>query len=161
MDYRIEKRPAFRIAERVAKVSVDDGVKGNTIPKFWDELRADGTIDKLCGLAEESELFGICYGNIPADAKEFEYSVAAEYDGKKPLPEDLRVGEVPAQTWAVFPCKGAMPNAIQDMWYRVYTEFFPGSEYRPVGGVDIEVYPEGDMSSPDYRSEIRVAVEKK
>ena len=53
-----------------------------------------------------------------------------------------------------------MPDAIQQLWQRICGEFFPTSGYRPTGELDIEVYPEGDMHSPDYASEIWVPVEK-
>ncbi len=74
--------------------------------------------------------------------------------------DELHLEEIPAATWAIFKCKGPVPGAIQNLWRRIYTEFFPTSEYLPKNGIDFEVYPEGDLSSPHYESEIRVAVEK-
>lgn len=68
---------------------------------------------------------------------------------------------IPARTWAVFECKGAMPNAMQDMWHKIVSEFFPASGYEPTYEMDIEAYSNGDMCSPDYRSEIWVPVIKK
>ena len=57
--------------------------------------------------------------------------------------------------------KGAMPNAMQDMWHKFVSEFFPTSGYQPTYEMDIEAYTEGNMGSPDYRSEIWVPVIKK
>ena len=57
--------------------------------------------------------------------------------------------------------KGAMPNAMQDMWHKIVSEFFPTSGYQPTYEMDIEAYTEGNMGSPDYRSEIWVPVIKK
>ena len=74
---------------------------------------------------------------------------------------DLTIEEIPALTWAIFKCTGAMPNAIQELWHRIYSEFFPTSEYQPCGGIDFEVYPEGDIHSPNYESEIWISVAKK
>lgn len=73
-------------------------------------------------------------------------------------PDGFRINKIPARTWAIFKCKGAMPDAIQELWRRIYTEFFPASDYAPINEMDFEAYPDGDMFSPDYESEIWVAV---
>ena len=57
--------------------------------------------------------------------------------------------------------KGAMPNAMQDMWHKIVSEFFPTSGYQPTYEMDIEAYTEENMGSPDYRSEIWAPVIKK
>lgn len=163
MDYRIEERKAFKVIERVEMFSTDAEVNRTDIPKFWARVYRDGTIEKLLGFGKGSEfedvILGICYGG-PEGAAEFPYSIAAGYNGK-PVPEGLRITEIPAHTWAIFKCKGAMPEAIQNLWRRIYTEFFPTSDYCPDGGIDFEVYPDGDVNSPDYESEIWIAVSKK
>ena len=37
---------------------------------------------------------------------------------------DLTIEEIPALTWAIFKCTGAMPNAIQELWHRIYSNSF-------------------------------------
>ena len=54
-----------------------------------------------------------------------------------------------------------MPDAIQATWRKIVSEFFPNSTYTPTYEMDIEAYTDGDMSSPDYRSEIWIPVENK
>ena len=54
-----------------------------------------------------------------------------------------------------------MPQAIQALWRRIYTEFFPTTEYRPVYGIDLEAYYEGNMDDDKYVSEIWIPVERK
>ena len=160
MDYRIEKRGAFKVLEKVESVSVDDEISKNTIPDFWTRSLKDGTMRELCKhVNENKQLYGICYDNTSKDAKEFEYAIAADYDGGE-IPDGFRVSEIPENTWAVFYAVGAMPDAIQNMWHRIFAEYFPASEYKPKGEIDIEVYPDGDMNSADYKSEIWVAVTK-
>jgi AraC family transcriptional regulator len=68
---------------------------------------------------------------------------------------------VPAAAWAVFECIGPMPAAIQEMQKRIVTEWLPASGYEYADAPDIELYPEGDTSSPEYRSEIWLPVRKK
>lgn len=49
----------------------------------------------------------------------------------------------------------------QEVWHRIFTEFFPTSEYKPSGSFNLEIYSDGDMYDSNYHSEIRIAVEKK
>ena len=111
--------------------------------------------------SEKTYLFGVCYGTSSEDAKTFEYAIAARCDGETEVPEGFRIRTIPARTWAVFPCRGAMPDAIQNMWHRIVSEFFPTSDYQPTMELDIEAYTQGDMEAPDYQSEIWIPVTKK
>ena len=75
---------------------------------------------------------------------------------------DLEIIEIPAHTYAVFTCKGKMPEAFKETYKRICTEFFPqSSEYRYGNGIELEVYPSDDVTNPDYTCEIWIAVEKK
>jgi AraC family transcriptional regulator len=51
-----------------------------------------------------------------------------------------------------------MPEAIQQLWHELCAEFFPTSDYTPTYEMDIEAYPDGDMLSPDYKSQIWIPV---
>lgn len=163
MDYKIVEKQAFRVLEKVELHSTVNSQNTETIPAFWDRSRADGTLDLLAQKAtDKTWLFGICYGNIPEDGTTFPYSIAVLYDGDEPAPEGFRISEIPAATWAVFSCVGAMPDAIQNAWQKISGEFLPTSGYRNALNntrcVDIEAYTQGDMSAPDYRSEIWLPV---
>jgi AraC family transcriptional regulator len=65
---------------------------------------------------------------------------------------------IPARKWVVAECTGAMPDAIQQLWHELCAEFFPTSDYTPTYEMDIEAYPDGDMLSPDYKSQIWIPV---
>ena len=144
------------------KQSVEDSQHLNTIPAFWTRSHADGTVGTLLKLtSDKTFIYGVCYGNTPSDAKDFDYSIAAAYDPAQPIPQGFQVREIPARTWVVFECRGTMPEAIQSLWHRIYTEFFPAAAYQPTYEMDIEAYPAGEMNSPDYRCEIWVPVTKK
>lgn len=162
MDYKIIKKDAFHVIERVETHSIDDSVNLNTIPGFWTRAHNDGTIKTLLELTTDTaSIFGICYGNSPKDVKTFDYSIAALCREDCVAPDGFRITEIPSRTWAIFPCKGAMPDAIQGLWHRICAEFFPASPYQPTYELDIEAYTEGNMSAPDYESEIWVPVNKK
>mgnify|MGYP006330118619 FL=1 len=162
MNYKIVEKEAFDIIEKVETHSVEDSANAKSIPDFWTRSHNDGTVKKLLDTTtDRTYIFGVCYGNLPENAKTFDYSIAAKCNDNTVVPEGFRKNTIPARTWAVFECKGAMPNAMQDMWHKIVSEFFPTSGYEPTYEMDIEAYTEGNMGSPDYRSEIWVPVIKK
>ncbi len=162
MDYKIIEKEAFDIIEKVEAHTVEDSVNAKSIPDFWTRSHNDGTVKKLLDTTtDRTYIFGVCYGNLPENAKTFDYSIAAKCNENTVVPEGFRKNTIPARTWAIFECKGAMPNAMQDMWHKIVSEFFPTAGYQPTYEMDIEAYTEGDMSSPDYCSEIWVPVIRK
>ena len=71
----------------------------------------------------------------------FEYLIADPYNPQKDVPEGLVTRTIPAFDWAVFPCKGAMPNALQDVNTKIYTEWLPAlKEYEFAAGYCVEYY---------------------
>lgn len=162
MNYKIVKKEAFDVIEKVETHSVEDSENVKSIPEFWSRAHQDGTIRTLLDVTtDRTFIFGICYGNLSENAKTFDYSIAARYAKDAEVPEGFSRNTIPARTWAVFECKGAMPNAMQDMWHKIVSEFFPTSGYQPTYEMDIEAYSEGNMNDPDYYSEIWIPVIQK
>lgn len=161
MNYKIVKKDAFKVLEKISKQSIYDSENINTIPDFWSESHNDGTVTTLLSkTSDKTFIYGICYNNEPTDSKTFDYSIAAKYDGTE-IPDGFTVKEIPKRTWAVFTCEGAMPEAMQKTWHKISAEFFPAANYEPTYELDIEAYTAGDMSSPDYKSEIWVPIKEK
>ena len=162
MNYKVEEKEAFYVLERVETHTVENGQNKTSIPDFWSRVYADGSMAKLEGVASDKKhVFGICYSNPVKNDPTFEYSIAVECDKATVAPDGFRKNLIPAKTWLVFECVGAMPDAIQEAWQKIMSEFFPTSSYQPTCEMDIEAYTDGDMDSPDYRSEIWVPVKKK
>lgn len=165
MDYRIESKDAFKLIVKKKKISSNQELTAAEISEFWQQCNVDGTIPALCKYIPQDNIFGDCivgasFGKDAAD-QEFPYAIGAMYNGL-PVEEDAFViEEIPAHTYVVFPCTGKMPEAFQNLYQRIYSEFFPTSAYQPCGGTDFEAYPSADVASPDYQCEIWVAVEKK
>lgn len=160
MDYRIEEKDAFKVLEKAQMQNIDDSQNINTIPDFWTDSFKDGTVEALLKQTpDRSFIFGICYGNEAKDCKTFDYSIAALYGGGE-IPAGFRITEIPNRTWAVFPCRGKMPDAIQQTWHKICSEFFPTAAYRPTYEMTVEAYAEKDMSSDSCKSEIWVPLKK-
>lgn len=164
MDYRIEEKSLFKLIQKTKMFSSENEKNKVEIPQFWSDCRADDTIKQLCNYAEDSVNFkkailGIC-DEFCGNSNSFPYSIGAEYLGGD-IPNEFELKEVPAQTWVIFKCVGAMPRAIQNLWHKIYTEFSPSSDYKPVQTLNFEVYPDGDINSNAYESEIWIPVERK
>lgn len=163
MNYRIVEKEAFKVLERVEVHQIITEENKYEISDFWDRAKADGTIQILVdSLADdEKNIIGICYGDSYGNSKTFEYSIAAKCKENCIVPKGYRINEIPKRTWAVFECVGKMPDSIQETWHKIVTEFFPTADYEPTCEIDIEDYPDGDVTADDYKSYIWVTVKKK
>ena len=76
-------------------------------------------------------------------------------------PEGFDVLEIKASTWAVFEAIGPFPETLQNVWGRIYSEWFPSSSYEAMEGPEILWNESPDTSNPKYRSEIWIPVKKR
>lgn len=158
MDYRITKKDSFTVMG-VSKKFAYEGAN-DAIPKFWKEHYEKGNGRYVCGM------YGV---NIDAEmgGSEFEYLIADVYNPVNDVPEGFVTMTIPAFTWAVFPCRGAMPDSIQDVNRKIFSEWLPAlREYEFAAGYCIEMYddpakyPKG-TGDENYYSEIWIPVKKK
>jgi AraC family transcriptional regulator len=54
-----------------------------------------------------------------------------------------------------------MPRAIQYVWQRICSEWFPSTVYEHAGGPEFELYPSGNVNDEDYRCEVWILIKKK
>lgn len=165
MDYRIEKRDAFKLICRKKQVNKPQGdTAAADISAFWGECSTDGTMEKLCKYASFDNLrgiLGVCFSGEMANSG-FPYGIGAEYNGAPLTDGGFDIVEIPAHTYAVFQCKGKMPDAFKETYKKICTEFFPqSSTYEYGNGIELEVYPSADVQNPDYTCEIWIAVKEK
>ena len=99
------------------------------------------------------------HGISPSSAKK----EGAKLKSIAPLKIKLHLeGGNEARMWAVFPCIGALPTALQEVNTKIWTEWIPNCrEYELDGNFNIEMYTDGDTGSADYQSEIWIPVRKK
>jgi len=152
MDYRIEEKDAFTVVVKAKRFGEENSAI--ELPAFWDENFFQGLSKKI------DPNMGVC-GAVKSDTKEFSYGIGCPAEQVKDIPEGFEKWTIPAHTWAVFKCVGAMPKAIQDMWKRIYSEWLPQAKYELVPSYDLEYYTDGNKGSPDYVSEIWVPVKEK
>ncbi|MEK5441075.1 AraC family transcriptional regulator [Fredinandcohnia sp. FSL W7-1320] len=154
--YRIVEKEGFKAVGVKRQFSCVNDEHLMMIPKLWDEVNSDGTCDSLIPLmnGETNGLLGICVSE--PNTRAIDYWVAVENrDGASGKYDIL---DLPASKWAVFEVHGAMPNAMQDAWKKIYSEWFPSSGYTYAGTAEFELYPEGNAADPNYYSEIWIPV---
>ncbi|MEA5051023.1 MAG: AraC family transcriptional regulator [Oscillospiraceae bacterium] len=164
MDYRIEKLDAFRAVCRKKQVEKPQGDTATAdISAFWDACMRDGTMEQICRHGRFDTLhgvLGICFSQEMEKAG-FPYAIGAQYNGEPIGGDRLELVDIPAHTYAVFTCRGSMPEAFRDTYKRICSEFFPQSNYEYCPDVELEVYPSDDVKDPGYSCEIWIAVSEK
>jgi AraC family transcriptional regulator len=74
---------------------------------------------------------------------------------------DFDVLEIDGSAWAIFESIGPFPETLQNVWGRIYSEWFPSSGYEVAPGPEILWNESPDTGNPKYRSEIWIPVKKK
>lgn len=156
MNYKIEKKDAFRIIGVSTKLHKEISENFENVPKLWQKSHEDGTVSKLLMLMknEPKAILGVSSCGVEDDWKYY-IAVANKDDSADGLEEYT----VPAATWAVFSGKGAMPTAIQELEKKIVTEWFPTSGYEYGNSFNIEVYLNQDPQNSKF--EVWIPVEKK
>lgn len=161
MDYRIEKRDAFPVVMRKVTYSKNFELTSREIPEFWGRCHEDGTIRKLLPTIPKGDVFGLMGLSLyDRKASAFTYGIGVSAGDTRIDDDTLTIETIPAHTYVVFKCVGQMPEAFQNLYKYICTEFFPASDYQPCG-VEIEAYPSDDVQNPNYTCELWIAVEKK
>lgn len=154
MNYRIEKKDAFRIVG--VSQPLDKEIEKNfaVVPKMWQEAAADGTIQQLASLmdAVPMGLLGVSACN---DAEQWKYFIAVSSTKETVEFEEYIV---PAATWAIFAGTGTNLS-IQELEQRIVTEWLPTSGYEYANAPDIEVYLNPDPENAQY--EVWIPVKRK
>lgn len=152
MNYRIEEKGELSFVVRTKKIV------GDNEGSIWNEFYSDGTNErirnelKLC----RSPYWHVGIYRVKQD-NSVELSLGAESDGN--THDGLETLKIPPKTWAVFTVNG-VGKAIGEMWTRIVTEWLPTSGYKHINDYEIEVFPDGDTNSHDYKSEIWIPVTK-
>lgn len=170
MDYVISSMFPFKLIgfERIINIET----QYEEVPKFWDEIQ-EKFIDpvyashKPANPIEQAVMdnfigeYGACLCSGSADGT-FRYIIAGRYTGGE-VPEGMVLIDVPGHQWAKFRCTGALPEAIQNVDAKVFTEWLPNNpDYEIADNISIEWYScDGENTSSDYQSAVWVPVVKK
>lgn len=158
MDYKIVKKEAFTVIANMKTFSYEGAME--TVPQFWKEHFKEGKGKTVMGI------YGI---NIDEEMGQntFEYLIADPYNPVEEVPEGFVTKIIPEFTWAVFPCRGAMPTALQDVNKKIFSEWLPAlKHYEFAAGYCVEYYDnpekyEKGIMDENYYCEIWIPVKQK
>ncbi|MEA4988973.1 MAG: AraC family transcriptional regulator [Anaerovorax sp.] len=156
MNYRIEKKQAFRIIGVSEPLYREVEKNFEIVPQMWQRNAMNGTIEKLVPMVD-GDPGGVLGISLCNEKENWKYYIAVT--SNKVIDDSLEEYTVPAATWAIFSGEGPMPHSIQEMEKRIITEWFPTSGYEYGNAPDIEVYLNADPQNAKF--EIWVPVVKK
>ncbi|MFJ8068400.1 GyrI-like domain-containing protein [Peribacillus sp. NPDC096447] len=163
MNYRIEEKEAFHIIGIKKRVPIIFNGVNPEIASMWKSLD-EKTINELKNLSNVEPL-GLL--SASANFSEGRFEEKGELDHyigaatTRECPDNLTQLKVDASTWAVFEAVGPFPETLQNVWGRIYSEWFPSSNYEQREGPEILWNENKDITSPTFRSEIWIPVMKK
>jgi AraC family transcriptional regulator len=156
MNYRIEQREAFEVFGVYGMISKDMEQAFIDVPQFCRQCDEDGTVDRmneLLGRFSDTYLHAALYDHNDTG---FKYMICYYTPKTGVIPENYTRLNVSAHTWVVF---SEQKCEMQNMWRRIYTEWFPTSGYEQVEGPTFEMYY-GQASHENGFGEIWIPVKK-
>lgn len=151
LEYKIVEKPQFTLVGLERKFSPETSYQ--EIPRFWDELFSR----ENCPLMG---IYGVCLDDDTGDGT-FTYLIADNYIPWQEVPEGMTVKVIPASTWAVFPCRGPLPETLQSVNTRMWSEWLPNcKDYKLARNLNIEVYGPPAEKPEDTYSEIWLPLER-
>ena len=160
MKYKIVEKEKFQVVGVKRTYNCQNGENLQDIPHFWNEMNSKNFDHQLIQLNNGSikGTLGVCVPNTDQGQNGFiDYWIATDHVGE--VGENLLALEMPASKWVVFEVHGPMPDAMQNTWKQIYSEWFPSNPYKPAGTAELEVYPDEDAYSPDSYSEIWIPIQ--
>ncbi|GAU76652.1 AraC family transcriptional regulator [Fusibacter sp. 3D3] len=157
MNYKIEKKEAFRIVGISSPLEKEIEKNFEIVPAMWGKAATDGTIPKLATLMDgmPKGLLGVSSCN---EREDWRYYIAVASNG--PISDALEEYTIPATTWAIFEGEGTN-ESIQVLEKRIVTEWLPTSGYEYGNAPDIEVYINPDPQNAKYEVWIPVVRKEK
>ncbi|MFZ3199275.1 MAG: AraC family transcriptional regulator [Bacillus mycoides] len=163
MNYRIEEKGPFQIIGIQKRVPIVFNGVNKEIASMWKSLTPQ-SIQTLKMLSNVNPNGIISASTNFSEGRMEEKGELDHYIGvatTKDCPGQFAQLEVAASTWAIFEAVGPFPDALQNVWGRIYSEWFPSSNYELAEGPEILWNEQKDVTSPNFKSEIWIPVLKK
>jgi AraC family transcriptional regulator len=163
MNYRIKEKEPFRIIGITKRVPIVFNGVNEEIASMWKSLNPE-SIQTLKSLSNMEPNGIISASTNFSEGRMEEKGELDHYIGvatTKNCPAQFAQLEVTASTWAIFDAVGPFPETLQNVWGRIYSEWFPSSNYELAVGPEILWNEQKDVSSPNFKSEIWIPILKK
>ncbi|WP_099468063.1 AraC family transcriptional regulator [Konateibacter massiliensis] len=155
--WKLEQKSSFRLIGKRINVSCNDNAHYTKIPEFWSECQRNGVFSKLISMdyGNPKGLFGL-FGTYDEQRNEIEYSIMVL--SNQELPQEFIEIIIPDVTWAIFDCKGAVPQAIQNGWNYLNEEWLIKYPFQHAQCPELEWYSDGNSYDENYVSQIWIPI---
>ncbi|MFB7290231.1 AraC family transcriptional regulator [Actinacidiphila glaucinigra] len=138
MRYRVVDKADFAVVGLKARVPLVHAGPNQAIIDFVRGIdpRLQERLEKLSD-QEPHGIVAVCDDLDPSRAEGTELDYYHGVITSAAAPEGATTLAVPAGTWAVFTTSGPAPQAVQELWRDVFTEWFPSNPYRSRTGPEI------------------------
>ncbi|MBO9598557.1 MAG: AraC family transcriptional regulator [Cohnella sp.] len=163
MKYRIMEKDAFQVVGISRRVPIVFNGVNPAIAAMWASLDGE-TIAELKQLSNIEPMGLLSASTNFSDSRMEERGELDHYIGVATTKEGVERFaslDVAPCTWAAFEAVGPFPETLQNVWGRIYSEWFPTSGYEQDVGPELLWNESKDVSSPTFRSEIWIPVKKK
>ncbi|OPG10963.1 AraC family transcriptional regulator [Streptomyces sp. GKU 895] len=138
MRYRVVDKADFSVVGLKKRVPLVHAGPNQAIIDFVRGIDPQ-IVERLKRLSDQEPegVVAVCDNLDPSRAEGTELDYYHAVITSAAAPEGATALAVPAGTWAVFTASGPAPQAIQELWRDVFTEWFPSNPYRSRTGPEI------------------------
>ncbi len=157
MNYRIEQRESFEMFGVYTEISTDQAKAFEQVPQFYRKCDEDGVpddINRLLGRFKDNHTIAALYDFSETS---FKYMLCNFLPKGLSIPSKFTTLTVQPLTWAIF---SSSDCDMQKLWVRIWSEWFPTSDYEQVVGPQFEMYY-GLARHENVFGEIWIPVKKK
>lgn len=153
--WRLEQKTAFRLVGK--SILCADGEQQQKIPKFWSDCQKNGIFSQLVSMDKGTPkgLFGLFHSEKSC-TNGLQYSIMVTTDGD--VPEGYCEMWIPEALWAVFDCRGPVPEAVQNGWKYLQQEWIMKYPFQHADCPELEWYSDGNSFDEQYLSQIWIPV---
>jgi len=159
LNYRVVKREGLKVFGVDFETTTFNDTLYREIPEFSNRIYEDGThdrINQILGYPKKNLLNG--YYDFKDDGR-VSYMIGWEIP-KGDIPNTFKTLDIPECTWVVFESVAQTPHLleIQNLWRRIYTEWFPSSGFEQIKGPCIEKHYWNDHKFNEYTCEVWIPI---
>ncbi|MDO5539693.1 MAG: effector binding domain-containing protein [Eubacteriales bacterium] len=155
--WKLERKKAFRLIGKSIRVSCINNKHYEKIPEFWSECQKNGTYSALVSFdtGNPKGIFGL-FGYYDKSTNEIEYSIMVISD--KDTPQGFTEMFIPNSVWAIFDCRGNIPQSIHKGWKYLNEEWLIKYPFKHAKCPELEWYSDGNVYSENYLSQIWIPI---
>lgn len=164
MEFRIENKPAFNLVGVSKRVPMQFEGVNNEIVKLAQSITEEQR--KEMHALQNIEPYEVVNASYDADANFLKEEGGLTHligilTTENQVSELLEKVPVEACTWAIFPNEGPFPSTLQETMAKIYSEWFPSSDYEIINAPSFSFTKMNEHKNNYAYSEVWVPVQKK